>query len=445
MATWQGEGKTVALEQHRLFSASTAAQRPAACLHGLWSATSCGRGDPLDGRHFLGGGGIMGGGGIRREFHASGAKGAPRRDFYDVLGVQRGASAADIKKAYYALAKKSHPDVNKDDPQAQQKFADIQAAYEVLKDDEKRAMYDQVGPDAFEQAQQGGGPAGGPGGGFGGFSAGGGVRMEDLNEMFGGLGGLGGIFGGGSQRESRASRNAELTLDVSFREAVEGGTKRVRFPASVRCPQCINEAARAVCYGVDLPILQRIWHEHCGSCGGEGTTVQQREVDVKIPAGVDTGVTIRLARQGHAGAQSRAPGDLFITLRVQEDRVFKREGTDVHIQVPISFTQAILGGSVRVPTLSGEVLLKVKPGTQPGDKNVLRRKGKQIISHFKQAHLLIKSCMSKRVKQLNSSNYGDQYVHFQVQIPMHVTSHQRELIEEFARSESGDLQAASNG
>eukprot|EP00850_Spirogloea_muscicola_P012496 SM000081S22630 [mRNA] locus=s81:215119:219803:+ [translate_table: standard] len=370
----------------------------------------------------------------------AGAKGAPRRDFYDVLGVQRGASAADIKKAYYALAKKSHPDVNKDDPQAQQKFADVQAAYEVLKDDEKRAMYDQVGPDAFEQAQQGGGPAGGPGGGFsGGFSAGGGVRMEDLNEMFGGLGGLGGIFGGGSQRESRASRNAELTLDINFREAVEGGTKRVRFPASVRCPQCkgsglppgVTPATCRTCGGTGM--------EHCGSCGGEGTTVQQREVDVKIPAGVNTGVTIRLARQGHAGAQGRAPGDLFITLRVQEDRVFKREGTDVHIQVPISFTQAILGGSVRVPTLTGEVLLKIKPGTQPGDKNVLRKKGKQIISHFMQAHMLM------RVKQLNSSNYGDQYVHFQVQIPTHVTSHQRELIEEFARSESGDLQAASNG
>eukprot|EP00850_Spirogloea_muscicola_P015905 SM000125S26110 [mRNA] locus=s125:413633:418431:- [translate_table: standard] len=429
---------------------------------GLWSATSCGRGDPLNGRHLPGGGGIIGGGvGNRRDFHASGAKGAPRRDFYDVLGVQRGASAADIKKAYYALAKKSHPDVNKDDPQAQQKFADVQAAYEVLKDDEKRAMYDQVGPDAFEQAQQGGGPAGGPGGGFSGFSAGGGVRMEDLNEMFGGLGGLGGIFGGGSQRESRASRNAELTLDINFREAVEGGTKRVRFPASVRCPKGfglaagrnashvphlwrhwnVDAAARAVCHGVDLLILQWIRHEHCGSCGGEGTTVQQREVDVKIPAGVDTGVTIRLARQGHAGAQGRAPGDLFITLRVQEDRVFKREGTDVHVQVPISFTQAILGGSVRVPTLTGEVLLKVKPGTQPGDKNVLRRKGKQIIPYFKQAHLF----KNVRVKQLNSSNYGDQYVHFQVQIPMHVTSHQRELIEEFARSESGDLQAASNG
>jgi molecular chaperone DnaJ len=355
-----------------------------------------------------------------------------RQNFYETLGLEKGASAKDIKSAYYQLAKKWHPDVNEGNPDAEKRFQEIQQAYEVLKDDEKRAMYDQVGHEAFEQAAAGGGPGGGPGG-FGGFN-------EDIfGDAFGG--GMDEMFNrvfGGGARESRP--HVQVQLDLNFREAVQGCSKVVNFQTSVRCQTCngsglppgVQPQTCKQCKGRGRVMMQQAFFtfestcpacdgsgqkvkDHCRSCRGAGVVKGNREVRVDIPAGVDNGTTLKVHGEGGEGPKGGRPGNLMLQIRVLPDKVFRREGADIYVDVPVPFTQAILGGSVQVPTLTGDVLLKIKPGTQPGHKQVMRGKG---------------------VKVLNSRHYGDQYVLINVAIPTNITERQRQLIEEFAGEET---------
>lgn len=378
----------------------------------------------------------------RRCFHATGHAMASR-DYYDVLGVNKGASQSDIKKAYYALAKKHHPDTNKDDPNAEKKFQEIQRAYEILKDSEKRSNYDKLGHDTYEKMAAGGAPGGGFGG-FGGFSGFGGGGFGGFDEFFKNMM-KGGGMGGGSE-------DVKVNLDISFREAIEGCEKTVTIHTDVRCDACSGTGTPpgvmpqicSACKGTGMSVRSpspgfmfqttcgqcggsgQVVKEKCAKCGGKGAVKVKKTVMVDIPAGVDSENTIRVPEQGGFSPSGR-PGDVYAILKVLPDPVFKREKINIHVDAPISFSTAILGGKVQVPTLSGDVVLKVRPGTQPGHKEVLKGRG---------------------TKALNSPFTGDQYVHLQVTIPTSLSQHQRSLIEEYQKEdtkETGDENRAAAG
>lgn len=357
------------------------------------------------------------------------------KDYYETLGVSKNASASDIKKAYYGLAKKLHPDTNKDDVDAERKFQEVQKAYEVLKDEEKRSLYDQVGHDAFERAANEGGGPGGPFGG-GGF----GNPFEDIFGGGGGGGGMNDFFKNIFHNSNRfGGQDVKVTLELSFMEAVQGCTKTVTFQTAVPCESCggtgVPPGTRPEtckrCKGSGMMFMQsgpfRL-QSTCSQCGGTGKTVTSfcnsckgdrvvrgsKSVKLDIMAGVDDNETIKVFRSGGADPDGDQPGDLYVTIKIREDSVFRREGPDIHVDAVLSISQAILGGTIHVPTLTGDVVLKVRPGTQPGQKVVLKRKG---------------------IKTRNSFTFGDQYVHFNVSIPTSLTQRQRELIEEFAKEE----------
>ncbi|XP_043710789.1 chaperone protein dnaJ GFA2, mitochondrial-like [Telopea speciosissima] len=371
----------------------------------------------------------------KRLFHGTGSTYMAARDYYDILGVSKNASASDIKKAYYALAKKLHPDMNKDDADADIKFQEVQKAYEVLKDEEKRQLYDQVGPDSFEQAAAGGGP-GGP---FGG--AGFGNPFEDIFGSGGGGGGFNDFFKNFYQR-GFGGQDVKMQLELSFMEAVQGCTKTVTFQAAVPCDACggtgVPPGTRPEtckpCKGSGMIFMQKgpfRLQSTCTQCGGTGKTVTSfcksckgdrvvmgsKSVKLDIMAGIDDNETIKVSRSGGADPDSNQPGDLYVTIKVQKDSVFRREGSDIHVDAVLSITQAVLGGTIQVPTLTGDVVLKVRPGTQPGQAVVMKRKG---------------------IKTRSSASFGDQYVHFNVSMPTNLTKRQRELIEEFAKEEQGE-------
>uniref|UniRef100_A0A0D9WL61 J domain-containing protein n=1 Tax=Leersia perrieri TaxID=77586 RepID=A0A0D9WL61_9ORYZ len=366
-----------------------------------------------------------------RLFH--GTRPVAARDYYDVLGVSRNASQGEIKKAYYALAKKLHPDTNKGDSDAERKFQEVQRAYETLKDEEKRSLYDQVGPDQYEKASAGGGP--------GGFEGGFGNPFEDI---FGGgsSGGVNDFFKNIFRGREFSGHDAKVELELSFMEAVQGCTKTINFQAAVTCDTCKGAGVPPgtkpetclACRGSGFIVMQtgpfrmqstctqcsgsgRTLKEFCKSCKGMKVVPGTKNIRLDIVPGTDNGDVIKVVRSGGADPDGGSPGDLYVTLKVREDPVFRREKGDIHVDAVLNVTQAILGGTVQVPTLTGEVVLKVKPGTQPGQKVVLRGKG---------------------IKTRNSSYYGDQYVHFNVNIPVNLTPRQRVLIEEFSKEEQAD-------
>ncbi|KAL6606318.1 hypothetical protein ACP70R_041971 [Stipagrostis hirtigluma subsp. patula] len=358
-----------------------------------------------------------------RFFH--GTRPVAARDYYDVLGVSKNASQAEIKKAYYGLAKKLHPDTNKGDADAERKFQEVQRAYETLKDEQKRTLYDQVGPDQYERASAAGGGAGGP------FDGGFGNPFEDI---FGGGGGGGGGMNDNIFRDRESvGRDVKVALELSFMEAVQGCTKTISFQTTVPCETCGGSGVPPgtkpetclACRGsgfnaINMHTMWRFWEdcedEFCKRCKGNKVVPGTKSIRLDILPGSDNDDTIKVARSGGTDSDGR-PGDLYVTLRVREDPVFRRERGDIHVDAVLNVTQAILGGTVQVPTLSGDVVVKVKPGTQPGQKVVLRGKG---------------------IKTRNSSYYGDQYVHFNVNIPVNLTPRQRTLIEEFAKEEQGE-------
>ncbi|KAL9371361.1 hypothetical protein Peur_036501 [Populus x canadensis] len=352
------------------------------------------------------------------------------KDYYDVLGISKNASASDIKKAYYGLAKKLHPDTNKDDPEAEKKFQEVSKAYEVLKDDQKREQYDQLGHDAFEN--QDNYQPGGPGfeSPFGDF-----FRMEDI---------FSNIF-----RQNVAGQDVKVSIELSFMEAVQGCTKTITFQTDVACEACGGEGVPPGvkpqmckrCKGRGVISTQKgffSFQQTCDQCGGTGQTVSSfcrschgrkvvrgsKTISLNIPTGVDDNETMKLPRSGGADPEKNQPGDLYVTIKVREDPVFRREGSNIHVDAVLGITQAILGGTIQVPTLTGDVVLKVRPGTQPGQKVVLKNKG---------------------IKARASYSFGDQFVHFNVKIPTTLTPRQRELIEEFAKEEQGECDNRAAG
>ena len=369
-----------------------------------------------------------------------------KRDYYEVLGLQKGASDAEIKKAYKRMARKYHPDLNRDDPKtAEEKFKEVNEAYEVLKDPQKKAAYDQYGHAAFEGGMGGGSGTGGFGGfgDFGGFSSGGAGDFGDIFDMFFGSSGGRGRRGGAP----RAQRGSDLRydLEVTFEEAASGKEIGLDIPRTEECSECHGTgAAKGTspetcpdCHGTGMrqqvqntPFGRMVNQTTCGRCGGTGKVVKKpctacggkgqkcvrRKVKVRIPAGVDNGTRVRVPGGGNAGTHGGGSGDLYVYVFIKPHKIFKRDGTDVIVEVPISFVQASLGATVQVPTLLGTVDMKVPAGTQSGQ--ILRLKGKGI-------------------PFLRSSGRGDEHVVIKVLTPKNLSARQEELLREFGEL-SGD-------
>jgi len=360
-----------------------------------------------------------------------------KRDYYEVLGVAKGASEDEIKKSYRTLVKKYHPDVNKA-PDAADKFKEVQEAYEVLSDPQKRATYDQFGFAGMDGSAQGGFGGGNP---FEGFSGGGG--FDDLNDIFSSF------FGGGSSGRRQASNNPRqgedrfMQMRVSFMDAIFGKQQTIDLDVDETCPDCMGSGARShddirvcpTCHGTGqvvtqtrtpIGVIQRqsvcpschgtgktVAHA-CARCGGKGYVSKHVEVDVKVPAGIQSGQQLRIPGKGERGANGGPHGDLYIEIVVSDHPYFVRQGSDIRITVPISALDATMGTSIDVPTVYGDVELKVPAGTQPNTQFRLRGKG---------------------VKDPRTGLMGDQYVQVEVQIPKTVTKDEKryyELLQQMA-------------
>jgi len=355
-----------------------------------------------------------------------------KQDYYELLGVDRGAPADEIKKAYRKAAMRYHPDRNKDDPAAEKKFKEISEAYDVLKDDQKRAAYDRFGHAAFENGGFGG--MGGRGR-AGGFDFGGGFA-DIFDEMFG-------DFMGGRRRQ-RGGRGADqrFNLEISLEEAFQGTQASIKVPSTVACETCAGSGAEpgsspvpcSTCGGQGKVRAQQAFftvertcptcggsgqtiEDPCRKCGGAGRTRKERQLQVTIPAGVEDGTRIRLAGEGEAGMRGAPPGDLYIFLTLKPHRLFQREGADLLCEVPIPMTRAALGGSIEVPTIDGKsAKINVPAGTQSGTRFRLRGKGMSV---------------------LRSTARGDMYVDVAVETPRNLTKEQKRLLEQFDEEGGG--------
>ena len=356
---------------------------------------------------------------------------ANKRDYYDVLGVAKGATEAELKKAYRRQAMKFHPDRNPDDKDTEAKFKQAKEAYDVLSDERKRAAYDQFGHAGVDASAAGRGHPGAQG--FGGAG---------LGEIFDSV--FGDIFGAGGQRGGdRAHRGSDLRydLELSLEEAVGGTTIKIRVPRLVRCHVCNGSGAKAgsspsnctTCAGHGQVRMQqgfftvqqtcpqcrgagRIITDPCTTCRGQGRVRDTRTISVKVPTGVDTGDRIRLSGEGEAGENSGPNGDLFVHVIVKDHAIFQRDGTNLHCDVPISITAAALGGELEVPTLEGRVKLKIPPETQSGKLFRLRGKG---------------------VRSVRTSNKGDLLCRVVVETPVNLTRRQKDLLKELEDSMQG--------
>ena len=363
---------------------------------------------------------------------------AEKRDYYEVLGVSRGCSESELKTAYRKLAKKYHPDLNPDDKTAEEKFKEVNEAYEILSNPEKRARYDQFGHAGVDPTYG----AGSTGGGFGGF---GGDMDFDLGDLFGSVYGGGGRGGfGGSQNPNAPRRGNDLnaTVTISFMESAKGCVRKIKVNRSETCPDCGGSgAARGTkketcpdCHGqgqkrvskrTPFGVFQTV--QTCPTCGGSGKVIKNpcptcggsgrkraiKEVSVNIPAGIDDGQSICYRNLGDAGPNNGPSGDLNITVRVTKDNIFRREGNDVWCDVPLTYMQAALGDEIVVPTIGGQAKLNIPEGTQNGTVFRLRGKGFPII---------------------NSKGTGDQYVRVNVEIPTKLNREQKELIRKLDRA-----------
>ena len=349
-----------------------------------------------------------------------------KRDYYEVLGINREASEQDIKKAYRRLAMKYHPDRNPDDADAEAKFKEASEAAEVLLDSEKRGTYDQFGHAAFDGSASAGG--------FGGGSFG--SIFEDV---------FGDIFGGGGGgRRSGPNRGADLryVLSIELEQAVKGCNPKIKVPTLVECVECLGSGAKkgtspmdcVQCGGVgQITARQGIFSiqqtcprcrgqgkviaDPCPRCGGQGREQQQKTLSVKVPPGVDTGDRIRLAGQGEAGSRGGPSGDLYVQVEVSDHEIFSRNGEHLYCDVPISFVDAALGGELEIPTLDGRVNLKIPAETQTGKQFRLRGKGVD-------------------VTQVRGGGIGDLYCRINVETPVNLSSRQKELMAEFASESS---------
>ncbi len=367
---------------------------------------------------------------------------ADKRDYYEVLGVAKSATDADLKSAYRKLAKKYHPDLNKDNKEAEEKFKEVNEAYEVLSNAQKRQKYDQFG---FAGVDPNFGAGGGYGGGFGGF------EDFDLGDIFGSFfgGGFGGGgFGGGGARRNAPTRGESLrvSLVLSFEEAAFGCTKEISVTKTEKCSECGGSGAEkgtsaetcANCHGTGAVKTTRrtplgmvssssvcpncrgtgkIIKSPCKKCNGSGKERVSRKLSVNIPAGIDDGQTVSLRGEGNAGTNGGPNGDVLITVSVRPHHLLVRDGTSIYCEVPITFTQAVLGAEIEVPTLDGKVKYTVPEGTQTGTVFRLRGKG---------------------VPVLNSSRRGDQFVTVNIEVPKNLNQKQKDLLVEFSKSVGED-------
>lgn len=365
---------------------------------------------------------------------------ASSQNYYDILGVSKTATDAEIKSAFRKLAKKYHPDINKE-PGAEQKFKEIGEAYAVLSDPEKRKQYDQFGHEAYTQ----GAAQGGFGGGFGGFSA----DDIDLSSIFDDLFG-GSIFGNSSRRASGRNRPTKgrdslIKVDLTFEEAVFGCKKTINIDLDTECEDCSGkggsgETICSTCGGRGRVITQqrtmfgvfqsestcpdcngkgKTFKTTCKSCSGTGHVVKNKEIEITVPEGVDDGHQLRISGKGAAGYNGGPNGDIYIEFRVKDHPLFERKDNDIYLDVPLTITEAVLGCKKEVPTLTGTVVLTVDPGSQPGDQLRLRGKG---------------------VKDPVRNKKGDMYVVLDVVIPIKLDRKQKELFKELDKT---DLEVGS--
>lgn len=357
---------------------------------------------------------------------------ADKRDYYEVLGVDKNASAEDIKKAYRQLAKKYHPDLNPGNKEAEEKFKEVNEAYEVLSDADKKARYDQFGHAGVDPSYGGGGYGGGFSGGFG--------DMGDISDIFNSF------FGGGFSSSGRSNPNAprrgqdiQTNININFMDACFGKEVEVSINRMEKCPDCNGTGAAAGssaetcpdCHGTgQIKVTQhtpfgmisqqkpctrcggkgKIINNPCPKCRGNGRYTAAKKIKVSVPAGIDDGQTLQVSGQGHAGINGGPNGDLHVTVSVRPDPIFERDGYDIHTEVPITYTQAVLGDEITVPTIDGKVKYTVPEGTQNG--TIFRFRG-------------------KGVKKLNSSSRGDQYVHVYIEVPKNLSKKQKDMLKEF--------------
>ena len=364
---------------------------------------------------------------------------ADKRDYYEVLGVNKGATDDEIKKAYRKLARKYHPDLNKDNPEAAEKFKEIGEAYEILSDKDKRARYDQFGF-AGVDPNYGAGQGGGFGGGFG-------FEDVDLGDIFGSF--FGGGFGGGGSRTNRANaprqgESIRRTVMLSFEEAAFGCEKEIEIERVEQCTECGGTGAEkgytpetcSNCHGTGtVKQTQRtpfgafsstgpcpncrgtgkIIKKPCKKCRGTGQERRSRKLSVKIPAGIDDGQSVALRGQGGAGVNGGPAGDVIVTVSIRPHPLFQRDGYDVWCEVPISYAQACLGDNLIVPTIDGKVEYTMPAGTQPG--TVFRMRGKGI-------------------QAVNGRGRGDQFVKVTLEVPKNLSDHQKDLLRKLEDSDT---------
>lgn len=358
-----------------------------------------------------------------------------KRDYYETLGITKGADAAEIKKAYRQKAKELHPDRNSDNPRAEDQFKEANEAYEVLKDAEKKAAYDRYGHAAFEGGM-GGGAGGQRGGGHGDFSS---AFSDVFDDLFGN-------FGGGGRQRSSAQRGNDLryNLRINLEDAFSGLQKTVNVPAAVSCGSCNGTGAEdgsqpvtcPTCAGMGKVRAQQGFFtvertcptcngmgqtikDPCHSCHGQGRVEKEKSLSVNIPAGVETGTRIRLAGEGEAGMLGGPTGDLYIFIEVNDHKLFERDNVNLYCQVPVSIAKASLGGEIEVPTIDGgRSRVKIPEGSQSGRQMRLRGKG---------------------MPALRGNGTGDMFIELAVETPVNLTARQKEILREF-----DDIQAENN-
>ena len=360
---------------------------------------------------------------------------AKKRDYYEVLGVNRDASDDDIKKAYRKLAMKFHPDRNPDNPKAEEQFKEAKEAYEILSDSQKRAAYDQFGHAGVDP--QAGGPGFG-GAGMGGFA-------DAFSDIFGDI--FGGNRGGGGRSSVYRGADLRYNLEVTLEEAARGTETRIRIPTMAECDTCSGSGAKKgsepktcpTCGGHGQVRMQqgffsiqqtcpkchgtgRYIPDPCGTCHGSGRVKQHKTLSVKIPAGIDEGDRIRLSGEGEPGVNGGPPGDLYVQIHLKPHAVFQRDHDDLHCEMPVSFATAALGGEIEIPTLDGVARLKIPAETQTGKVFRLRSKG---------------------IKGVRSISQGDLLCHVVVETPVNLTDRQREILEEFEEISRGNAERHS--
>ncbi|MGE3770161.1 MAG: molecular chaperone DnaJ [Bdellovibrionales bacterium] len=366
---------------------------------------------------------------------------AKKKDYYETLGCERGADADTLKKAFRKLAMQCHPDKNPGDKAAEAKFKEINEAYDVLRDEQRRAAYDRFGHAAFEQ----GGPGGFGGAGRGGFDFGAGFA-DVFEEMFGD------IFSGGRGGRGQTARGADVRadLELTLEEAFTGTAKEIRVRTQMTCETCTGTGATpgtktqtcGTCNGAGKQRLQQgffmiertcptcqgagqVITDPCRQCNGTGRQTKDRRLEVTVPAGVEDGTRIRLSGEGEAGARGAPPGDLYVFLGIKPHLLFQRDGRHIFCRVPLPLSTAALGGTIKVPTIDGSrVELTIPAGTQNGQKFRLKGKGMSILVQGRKA--------------AQAPERGDMQVEAYVEVPTKMTKRQKELMEEFARESGHD-------